>query len=88
MKPKEEWDDCPRCGLKPKVWIFNNGRSTGCGCHNSKYDHFSVDAESIVSVYVRTGGTVEYNSDDLHKNWNHYCRTGEVLFVKDYPNCW
>ena len=76
------WDACPCCGLQPKIWLFDNGRSTACGCWNSAYDHFSVHAESIMSVLRRTGGTAMtgYDSNDLMNNWNHWCRTGEILF--------
>lgn len=28
----KDWLTCPRCGLKPKVWEFDNGRSTACNC--------------------------------------------------------
>lgn len=80
--PEGEWDNCPCCGLKPKVWCFDNGRSTACGCWECKYDHFSVNAESIMSVHKRTDGKkmTEYDSDALRTNWNHWCKTGEVLF--------
>jgi len=80
--PEGEWDDCPCCGLKPKVWVFDNGRKTACGCWESKYDHFSINAESIMSVHKRTNGKrmQEYDSDALRKNWNHWCKTGEILF--------
>ena len=76
----DTWSDCPCCGLKPRNWCFNNGRSTACGCWNSCYDHFAIHAESVVSVHNRTGKTVEYDHDGLRKNWNHWCATGEVLF--------
>lgn len=81
-EPDGEWLNCPNCNLKPLVWLFDNGRSTACGCWNTKYDHFSIYAESIMSVYKRTEGKniTEYDSDALRKNWNHYCETGEVLF--------
>lgn len=79
-----EWLNCPECGLKPKVWLFDNGRGTGCGCHNSKYDHFSIRAESINSVYKRTGYTIEYNSNELRSNWNHWCETGIIFWDNDY----
>lgn len=80
-EPRGLWLDCPSCGLQPKVWIFNNGNSTACGCGNSQYDHFSIHSESILSVLKRCrGNTSEYNSDDLRTNWNHWCETGEVLF--------
>lgn len=78
--PDGDWSSCPNCGLKPKVWLFDNGRSTACGCWESRYDHFAIHAESIMSVVKRTGMSVEHDSDGLRKNWNHWCSTGEVLF--------
>ena len=79
--PNGEWSECPRCGLRPKVWVFDNGRSTACGCWNSRYDHFTIHAESIVSVYKRTGSTIDYDHDGLRAAWNHWCATGEVMFA-------
>ena len=78
----ENWDKCPNCGLRPKKWVFDNGRRTGCGCGNNDYDHFSICAESIMSVHKRTDGkqTDIYDPDELRENWNHWCRTGEFLF--------
>ena len=75
-----DWSNCPVCGLQPKVWTFDNGRSTACGCWETKYNHFSINAESVCSVLKRTGGFVDYYSEDLRHNWNHWCATGEVLF--------
>lgn len=73
---EEEWLTCPYCNLKPKVWRFNNGRGTACGCGNSRYDHFSICAESIMSVHTRcNGNTSVYDPDELRKNWNDYCIT-------------
>lgn len=77
---EEDWLKCTCCNLKPKIWVFDNGRSTACGCWNTKYDHFSIYAESIMSVYKRTNMFKDYDSDGLRKNWNHWCMTGEVLF--------
>lgn len=79
----EDWECCPKCELIPKVWEFDNGRSTACGCGESKYNHHSIHAESIRSVMENShNGTSmeEYNLDELRKNWNHWCNTGEVLF--------
>lgn len=80
--PEGEWEKCPCCRLSPKTWTFDNGRSTACGCWESKYDHFSINAESIMSVHKRTDGKkmTEYDGDELRKNWNHWCKTGEILF--------
>jgi len=83
--PEGEWDKCPFCGQKPQVSSFDNGRCTACGCllvKWNKYRHFAIHAESIMSVYKRTGSAVEYDFDELRKNWNHFCRTGEELFQK------
>jgi len=35
-----------------------------------------------MSVYKRTAGKnmTGYDCDDLRKNWNHWCKTGEVIF--------
>ncbi len=79
----QEWNACPTCGLIPKVWLFDNGRSTACGCGKSKYDHHSVHAESIMSVHMRTDGKGldKYISDDLRLNWNHWTKTGEITFA-------
>ena len=80
---KEEWDSCPRCGLRPKIWEFNNGSSTACGCGESRYDHWAIYSESIGSRLERNAKRTDSKLEgSLRNNWNHYCRTGEVLFEK------
>ena len=79
-----EWLPCPRCGLRPLVWEFDNGRFTACGCGTDCYSHWSVQAESIMSVIKRSdnGKSAEaYDIDELKNNWNHWVRTGEILFT-------
>lgn len=72
----DEWSNCPCCNLKPKVWLYDNGMQTACGCFNSMYDHFAVHTESVMSVYRRCDGNLsEYNRDNLRLNWNEYCAT-------------
>jgi hypothetical protein len=76
------WLNCPICGLKPIVWEFNNGRSTACGCGENEYKHHSIRAESIMSYVNRNNGSViGYDRDELRKNWNYWCKTGEILFT-------
>lgn len=78
------WFDCPNCGLKPLTWEFNNGRSTACGCGENEYRHFSIWAESIMSYVKRHGGScLEYNSEELKNNWNHWVKTGEELCKRE-----
>ena len=70
-----EWYKCPRCHLKPKVWEFDNGRSTACGCWENTYDHFSIKAKPIMDVYREDNGSlINYDSDELKNNWNEYCK--------------
>lgn len=79
-----EWLPCPRCGLRPLVWEFDNGRAAACGCGTDCYSHWSVQAESIMSVIKRSdnGKSAEaYDIDELKNNWNHWVRTGEILFT-------
>lgn len=79
-----EWLPCPRCGLRPLVWEFDNGRATACGCGTDCYRHWSVQAESIMSVIKRSdsGHSAEaYDINELKNNWNHWVRTGEILFM-------
>ena len=81
---KDEWLVCPHCNCHPMVWLFNNGRSAACACHNSMYDHFAIHAESIMSIYKRTGMTAECDGSNLKHNWNHFITTGEIIFNKNY----
>jgi len=91
IKNPDEWESCIRCGLKPKVWVFDNGRDTACRCFENKYKHWAIYAESIGSFYDRkrmvfqtTGAEIEaeYDDDELRKNWNHYNKTGEIIFER------
>ena len=80
----DEWKNCPNCGKKPLIWEFNNGRSTACGCGKNKYDHFSIHAESVMSVvkHSETGkSAMDYNVNELRDNWNNWVETGEELFL-------
>lgn len=84
VKNPMKWELCPNCGLIPKIWEFNNGSSTACGCGRNRYDHPSIHAESILSYVKRSynGTSAEgYDNDALRKNWNHWCKTGEELFI-------
>ena len=91
VKNVQAWELCPNCGLFPKVWEFDNGRATACGCGVNQYDHFKVFAESIMSVCKNSynGQSAEnYDLDALRKNWNHWAKNGEFLFVRDGSGRW
>ena len=79
-KDVEEWLPCTNCGLRPLTWEFNNGSSTACGCGENEYNHFSIWSESIMSHVKRNSGSaLNYNSNKLKDNWNHWVKTGEEL---------
>ena len=82
VKNPNERLNCPNCRLKSLIWEFNDGESTACGCGKSRYDHFSINAESIMS-YVKgnDGSALGYDHDALRKNCNHWVETGEELFL-------
>ena len=70
----EDWLPCPKCKLKPKTWVFDNGEHTACGCWNSKYDHFDVQAALTISENIKkTGGFIGYDEDAHRQLWNKYC---------------
>jgi hypothetical protein len=76
----DDWLECPNCHLIPLTWTFNNGSSTACGCGENEYRHFSIWAESIMSHVSRNNGSaLNYNSNKLMINWNHWVRTGMEL---------
>lgn len=77
------WMRCPNCGLIPLIWVYNNGRSTACGCGKDNYNHFSICSESIMSSLKRGRGHNNYDSDKLRKNWNHWVQFGEDLEPRD-----
>lgn len=84
-----QWEICPNRGLFPMVWVFDNGRSTACGCGENEYRHPSIYAESIRSVMEHSyngQSAIAYDFDELRKNWNHWCKTGEVLFDRFNEN--
>lgn len=72
---ENDWMNCPRCNLKPKINVFDNGEYTRCGCYNNKYDGFTITCDETIGDCVRrTGGFAEYNNESLKNNWNKYCK--------------
>lgn len=79
-KPEDEggWLECPECGLKPRVWVFDNGRSAHCVCGENSYNHkYEVKAKPIMDFVRKTGGFSGYDSDELRKNWNNLVKTNQ-----------
>lgn len=46
-----EWLPCPRCGLRPLVWKFDNGRATACGCGTDCCCHGGCNLCMDISKY-------------------------------------
>jgi hypothetical protein len=72
----EDWRSCPKCGVRPRAWVFNNGRTAKCLC-SGKYDPAPARAESIHSHVNRTGSAAGYNFDALRIAWNQHVETGQ-----------
>ena len=47
----DEWLTCPNCNLKPLVWEYNNGRSTGCGCGENEYSFIYIERFECLNVF-------------------------------------
>jgi hypothetical protein len=85
VKNAQSWEICPNCGLFPKIWEFDNGRVTACGCGKNQYEKFTIFAESVMSVCKNSHNgqsATDYDLDALRKNWNHWAKTGELLFIR------
>lgn len=73
VKNKDDWEVCPDCGEKPRVWIFDNGEYADCKCCKDLYEHgaSSVSVESICEhMRKNNGSTLNYDGDLLRKEWN------------------
>jgi hypothetical protein len=77
MSNEEEWLKCPTCARRPQLWIFDNGRYAKCICDDIGAG-LHARAESVMSLYSRTGSTADYNVDDLKDRWNIYVKTGQI----------
>lgn len=73
-----EWEKCPACGLRPKTWTFDNGRTAACGCGTGKYNHLSIEATPILKFYQENESLENFDDEELKKNWNDYCETGNL----------
>ena len=75
LEDTDGWLRCGKCGRHPRVWRFDNGQHAKCLCFGL-YDAAPARAESIMSVYKRTGLTVDYRRDNLKDAWNKWVETG------------
>jgi len=83
-KDVELWYKCPNCGLKPLAWEFDNGRLTACGCGKNQYDHFSIQAESVMEYGKKNNfNFIGYDHDSLRKKWNNWVESEVNRQVKD-----
>lgn len=91
VKQPQKWKVCPNCGLIPKVWEFDNGRHTACGCGENEYNNFSIAAESIMSVMKFSDNgqdMTDYDIDGLRKNWNKWVETNDIVFDRQNSRRW
>lgn len=78
----DEWMTCCKCGYKPKIWVFDNGRFAQCACAKrySRYDKFQIECEDIMSHLRKTDGSLAgYDGDGLRKAWNKHVNEMEAM---------
>jgi hypothetical protein len=75
----DNWDICPVCKNKPKVWTFDNGRYAKCDCYE-EYTKLDCNGEEIVSAVSvgdwhrgNKGNFSDYPFYELRDNWNKRC---------------
>lgn len=68
----EAWSVCPDCLRRPRIWVFDNGRFAKCQCgwHLGPYLAAEVEAEDVVTFYLRNNTFAGYDCDLLRKLWN------------------
>lgn len=71
------WTPCPVCELPPRVWRFDNGQFTVCGCRSdwSDYACRHISAPSIMT-YARqnNGNMTNWDRNSLRYSWDAWCR--------------
>ena len=78
----KDWDECPKCHVLPRIWVFDNGRYAKCLCSKGKYIEAEVSAEDIMTVHRRDhGDTTNYDVDALRKAWNARCSVESAKMV-------
>lgn len=67
---EDEFNACPICDNKPRLWIFDNGEFAKCGC-NKQYDKASASGMTIWEYHkLHNGDMTNWNHNDLRDNWN------------------
>lgn len=65
-----DWLPCAACGVRPRVWVFDNGRYAKCWC-SDLYGLPQAEAEGICTHMRANGGSIlNYDRDALRKAWN------------------
>lgn len=63
-----EWLACPTCGVRPRVWLFDNGEFAKCCCGDRYSEGLRVDG--ALETYRKTGKHDVHDFDGLRKAWN------------------
>jgi len=72
LEDDSDWLACPDCGMKPRIWEFDNGRFAKCACDH-KYDPAPVRAKDTMTHHREFDGDfTNYDHDELRNNWNKY----------------
>lgn len=73
IKP-EEWEECPDCNEKPRLWVFDNGKYAKCKCQDT-YEEAAASGQSIWNYHKEHNGDMSnYSHNDLRDNWNKFAK--------------
>jgi len=69
----KEWLACPLCGVRPRVWLFNNGEHAKCCCGDI-YDGAEARCDGALETFHKTGRHDQHDFDALRRAWNEHVR--------------
>ncbi len=67
-----DWDTCPNCQKKPRLWLFDNGCYAKCKC-DTKYGKASaegINIEEWLITHNNSASDYDTHHHDLRENWN------------------
>lgn len=77
----EEWELCPNCEEKPRLWIYDNGEFAKCKCQDT-YEKAAAEGMSIWQFHnLHNGDMTNWNHNDLRDHWNLYVLKMKEEFV-------
>jgi len=75
LKDPDGWQQCPKCGVLPRVWVFDNGNYAKCLCSKDKYGPNQAEAPSCIEACFRQKRPYSEYEHMLRTAWNSRCQS-------------